>query len=510
MYTLPSRSHALKRYLTLFLSFALGLVIILTSTACDRAGGPLLIQPSTTQSSAPGQTASPALFGTQANTKSIPTLLPAIPPTPNERTPSPLGVTANQLTGLQVSLWHPWTGVTARRFQAILEEFNHTNTWGITVRVSSYEGFGGLDGAVDSAINSNLLPDILVDYGYHARQWDERGILVDLTPYVNDTVWGLTIDEKDDFYPVFWAEDLATSGLKPKSRRLGIPYYRSAYVLFYNQSWAKELGYPSLPNTPEDFKQRACAAADAFARQGDKSNLGKGGWLITSEPGTLEGWIYAFGGSITNQDATGYVFNTPETTQALAYLKGLQERGCAWANPGISPQVAFANRQALFIVGSLFDIPTQSSAFAQAGSSDDWVVIPFPSTKQPVVDTYGPSLVMVHSTPARQLASWLVVEWLVYPPNQAEIVRQLEVYPTRQSTLSYLTGDGTASPQWTLALGLLPNSRSEPSIASWSMMRWALTDAATQLFSLQFGSDQIPALIGNLDSVAEEVFNQVR
>ncbi len=109
-------------------------------------------------------------------------------------TPSTLGVTAAELQGLQVSLWHPWTGSTGAALQTILDEFNRTNQWGITVRASAYEGFGRLDEAVESGLTSDTLPDVVVDYGYQARHWDGSGMVADLTPYVNDPVWGLTSD----------------------------------------------------------------------------------------------------------------------------------------------------------------------------------------------------------------------------------------------------------------------------------------------------------------------------
>ncbi len=176
----------------------------------------------------------------------------------------------------------------------------------------------------------------------------------------------------------------------------------------------------------------------------------------------------------------------------------------------MEPQNEFASRQALFVVGSLFDIPAQQEAFAQTGSKDEWVVIPFPSSNQPVVDTYGPSLLITRSTPAQQLAAWLVIEWLVYPPNQAEWVKELETYPTRQSTLSYLSEAASTNPQWAQALALLPDARSEPSLASWSVMRWALEDATAQMFNPQFGADQIPSMLENLDSLAWEIIIQVR
>ncbi len=444
--------------------------------------------------------------GTQALTRSNPTLLPEIPATPNERTPSPLGVNANDLRGLQIIIWVPWDGATMVEFQAILDRFTLTNQWGITATARSFEGFGSLDDAVEVGITAGSLPDVLVDYGYQARHWDESGIVADQAPYISDPVWGLTGEEQADFYPGFWQEDLVGAGTKP--RRLGIPYYRTAQVLFYNQSWAQELGYPSQPTTPQEFRAMACAAAENVAKNGNKSVQGKGGWLITPDPGGLAGWIFAFGGSLTNPGGTGYAFDTPETRQSLTYLKGLEDSGCAWMDAALEPQASLASRQALFVVGSLFDIPAQQAAFRQAGSLDNWGVIPFPSSTQPAVDSYGPSLVMVSSTPERQLAAWLVEEWLVYPPNQAEIVQQLGVFSTRRSSLSYFIHTAQADTQWAQALQYLPAARGEPSLPSWSVMRWALSDAASQLFSMQFRAEQIPSLTINLDSLAAEVLVQ--
>ena len=501
----PGPKSLLRRYLTPFDCITLGLALILALGACSPKASPSP-DPTATLAS-PGVATSPPSFGTQALRKGTATPLPPIPATPNESTPSPLGVTAAQLRGMQVNLWYPWGGAGGDSFREIVDGFNRSNQWGIQVNATGYGDYGLLDDAMATAITSGSLPDVVVDYGYQARSWDLSNVLAPLNPYLEDPVWGLTPEEQADFYPAFWSEDLTNVGYEGQAMRLGIPYYRSAYVLFYNQTWAEELGYPTPPTTPEDFRVRACAAVEAVKQGGDKTALGKGGWLVTSTPGALLGWIYAFGASITAPNDQGYLFNTPSTSQAFEYLKGLLDSGCAWTATGIDVQAAFESRQALFVVGSLQDIPAQAQAFAKSGSTDHWVVIPFPSTDQPVVVTYGPSLFLTKASPDRQLAGWLVIEWLVYPPNQAEFVQEQGVYPSRVSTgYSLVTED---SFQWGQAIGLLPDARSEPSLASWSMVQWALSDASTQLFSQKFTADQVPALIGELDSVAQEIFSQV-
>jgi multiple sugar transport system substrate-binding protein/sn-glycerol 3-phosphate transport system substrate-binding protein len=501
--------QALKRYLTLFYGITLGLALILAilaiSLPVNRTADPAAI----TQTALPNTTFIPQSTA-EIHRLNKPTSVPAIPPTPNEETPSPLGVTSADLREAQVRLWQPWTGKTGDVLQAMVDEFNRTNQWGIHVSVSSFEGFGRLDEEMESAIISGTLPDVLIDYGYQAQNWNGNSILTDLTPYVNDPVWGFSSGELSDFIPGFWAEDVMKNASSGGSVRLGIPFYRSAYVLFYNQSWARELGYSNPPTTPYEFTDQACAAAKAWTAQGGKTDQNKGGWLITPQPGALAGWIYAFGGGITNPSGEGYLFDTPQTSQAFQTIKDMVERGCAWSEAGLDPQVEFATRQALFVVGSLFDIPAQQEAFLQAGSKDTWAAIPFPSRSQAAVDTYGPSLLITKSTPARQLAAWLVTEWLVYPPNQTEWVSTFEVYPTRQSTLSYLDENSNQNPQWTQALSLLPVAHGEPSLASWSVTRWVLNDAMTQLIDPKVSSDQIPAILENLDAVAAEINSQVR
>lgn len=508
VHTFLGSNHIPSRYLTLFYGLTLGLALVLASIAIFLHENAVPIKAMDKQVIL-SQTTTPTQKSTQILGNTTPTSRPAIPPTPNEKTLSFLSVTDVELSGVKVNLWHPWTEEKGIALQEVLDEFNRTNQWGISVQTSGYEDYGRLDEAMESALLANTQPDMIVDYGYQARHWDGVDAILDLTPYVNDPVWGLTNEEQADFLPPFWAEDLLINNSSGQTKRLGIPFYRSAYVLFYNQSWAHELGFPDTPITPEDFRTRACSAAQFVSEQGDKSNLGKGGWLITPQPGLLIGWIYAFGGEITSQEAPGYQFNTTETRQAFEYLKGLQNSGCAWSDTAADPLSEFANRNTLFIVGSLFDIPAQQEAFRQAGNTDEWVVLPFPSSNQPAVDTYGPALLITRSNPAKQLAAWLVLEWLVYPPNQAEWVKALGAYPTRLSSMSYLAEAPVNSPQWKQALELLPDANGEPSLASWIVMRWALEDVMTQLFDPQFEADQISLLLKKLDSVAKEIFSQV-
>lgn len=494
-----------KRYLTLFYCFTLGLALILAYFAIDQRLEMVPANTPITQAAVITPSA-PTHETTQAPGSSTASALPAVPPTPNDKTPSSLGVSSGELRGEKVSLWHPWAGAAGETLRSILAEFNRVNRWGITVEPVAYEGFGALDEAMQGALEAGTLPAVVVDYGYQARRWENSATLVDLDTYVDDPLWGLTVEDQADFFTRFWDEDLLTPGDPGNTRRLAVPYYRSAYVLFYNRTWARELGYPNPPATPEDFRLRACAAA---ASTNDAATPGRGGWLVTPQPGGLLAWIAAFGGEVTLPGASGYLFNSPETQQAFTYLRGLQDSGCTWYDPQVNPKVEFASRGALFIIGSLFDILEQQNTLSRMGSTDEWMVLPFPSKGRPAVDTYGPSLMITHSNPPGQLAAWLVLEWLLYPPNQADWVQSINAFPTRVNTLIYLNEAENISPQWAQALQLLPYSHSEPTVASWGVVRWVLQDALVQLFAPGFTADQIPSLLDNLDSLAVELDTQV-
>jgi multiple sugar transport system substrate-binding protein/sn-glycerol 3-phosphate transport system substrate-binding protein len=327
---------------------------------------------------------------------------------------------------------------------------------------------------------------------------------VDLDDYVNDPVWGFSPAEQADFIPAFW--EARTVG----GRRIGLPALQSAQVLFYNRSWAAELGFAGPPDTPAALRRQACAAAEAYRQDDDPANDGRGGLIFSTHPAALSGWISAFGGEIAPPDGGGYRFDTPETRQALRFLRELYDAGCAWL-PESEPDVAgFAGRQGLVAAGSLLELPHLARAFERSQNPDDWTVLPFPSPQgEPAVAAYGPSFVILESDPERQLAAWLFIKWLAAPESQARLAAASGLLPVRQAALEPLTASPPLSPQYATALDLLPYARPEPSYASWDIVRWALSDAAVQLTRYYFTIDQLPALVELLHETARELHARV-
>ena len=68
-----------------------------------------------------------------------------------------------------------------------------------------------------------------------------------------------------------------------------------------------------------------------------------------------------------------------------------------------------------------------------------------------------------------------------------------------------LKTDSNLPPQWHAAINLMPVAHPEPAYQSWGIVRWAVSDAATQLFRSYFTSDSIPELVTFLDQTANDL-----
>ena len=460
-----------------------------------------------------GRAPTPSVLPSQEN----PTNISATTPTSTSKSPSAtpekvttpgaaLAVNPGGLQGLKLRFWHVWSGEAGAVLEELVEAFNAENEYGIQVATSRLANYNDLYGKVEAALAADDPPHVAVGYNYQLLIWAQASdAVLDLAPYVSDSQWGLEESEQADFYPTFWEQELA-GGF-----RFGMPALRFAEVMAYNLSWAEELGFSSPPGTTAEFQRQACAAAQANNADDDPENNGTGGWAINTGPATTISWLYAFGSQAVQPGGRGYQFNTPESAAAIAYLMDLSAGGCAWQPSSDYAEGEFAGRQALFITVSTADLPFIKAAMDSGEYQDEWALLAFPSAaREKTLDVFGPALAVFRSTPEEQLASWLLVKWLLAPPNQARWAAATSALPTRTSTLALMEDYAAANPQWAQAALLLPHAKPEPAFASWSVVRWAVGDVGTQTFRFYFTSERIEAMLDLLDETAAELHARFR
>jgi multiple sugar transport system substrate-binding protein len=431
-----------------------------------------------------------------------PTAIPAepteVPPEPTEAPPEPTEEPGVDPSGQTVIFWHVWYSDPVRAgMVALVDEFNATNEWGITVEALDQGNYSDTEDLMNAAIQSGDLPDLVVAYGNALANWHSVDVIIDLNPYVDDPDWGLTAEEKADFYSAAFDGAIA-----PDGARVGFPISQSAEVLFYNDTWGQELGFDAPPATPEEFKEQACAAAAANAADDDPDNDGTGGFVLYAGASQISAWGFAYGATHLTADGSAYDFATPEWVAEAEYLKDLWDEGCAFPTESY-PNPEFATRKALIVNSSSVGLPYQLAAFEDAGTTDEWEYIPFPGDAGQAVNSYLQTVGMVGSTPERELATWLFLKWFTAPEQQAKWIEASAYYPTRANTVPLLETYAGENPQWASGLNLVPLGKVEPAIASWSSVRRLLQDTYANI--IQGTPDQIPTLLEELNTAAAEV-----
>ena len=431
-----------------------------------------------------------------------PTAVTEEPSVPNTPTPavSKLNVEKEALRGVQVKVWHPWFGAQASLFESQVAQFNKENEWGVIVSAEGQQNYGELYLQTTNALKDSSNPQIVVALPEHALGWDTK--VVDLNIYLHDPDYGMSALDISDFAKAVWLQD------EVDGKRYGMPAQRTARFIFYNQSWARELGFSAPPKTSVEFEQQACAAHAALGKDADTSNDALGGWLIDADAATALSWMLAFDGGI--QEENGYRFLTPGNIAAFKYLKVLQQKGCAWVASQDLPVVErFAARQALFSTGSLEDLIEQSRTLLTSGSQDEWTVLPFPGDEQQALVVYGSSFVMFESDDVTQLAAWLFMRWMLSPENQARWVQSTGLFPLRASAMDLLADYGKTHPQWTEAVKLLPGGKITPQLASWRLVRVMLRDGFADMFDTIRHPDltdgQVPVVLKQMDETATDL-----
>lgn len=408
----------------------------------------------------------------------------------------PIEVDPAALRGVELRVWHAFSGEALPLFTAQAAQFAAVNEWGLRVTATAYGDYAALFAAVQEALAAGEAPDLVAALPEQALAWDASGRVVDLNPYVGDPVWGPGSEAVADVPSLFWAQDVVGG------KRLGVPAQRSARFLFYNQTWAHELGFDSPPGTAQDFRQQACAANASFRLDASPQNDGYGGWVVDSNWQTVYSWLLAFGGGAPQGGA--YAFQSDPNLAALEFLKGLFDENCAWVSLAPASADLFARRTALFVSGDLAEVPLVTGAMSRLENDDEWTVLPFPGTEGSALTAYGPSYTLLVSTPERQLAAWLFARWLLSSEIQAQWVEATGMFPLRLSAVEMVRPFRSVYPQWDAALADLALARGTPPLASWRKARYLLEDGLTFIFRTNVPLEQIPSVLEEMDAMAEE------
>ena len=407
--------------------------------------------------------------------------------------------------GVTVQFWHVYSDAPGEGLQALVDEFNATNEYGITVEALNQGGYSDVEDKINAGIQSGDLPDVVMAYTNTMTDWHSVGYIADLNPYVSDAEYGLTAEQLADIYP-----HLVTAGSTPDGAWIAYTMTQSANVLVYNFTWAEELGFAAAPTTSEELKEQVCAAAAANTEIGG-DYAGTGGLIYYPSSTNLLHFLYAFGGNELNADGTAYDFTSQAMIDTAMFILDLKENGCVWQTESY-PNPEQAQRKALITMSSTAGAPYYAAAFEDAGNTTDvwgWIAAPGPDGTL-AVDAFQQMLGVVPSTPEQEMASWLFVKWLTSPEIQARWVQVSGYYGTQYTTEALLADYGAANPVWASGVALAAIGPAEPqTFPAWTSVRRILGNMAAELYN---ATDEagVLAILTDYTSQANELVTEVQ
>ncbi|MFQ5578806.1 MAG: extracellular solute-binding protein, partial [Anaerolineae bacterium] len=380
-------------------------------------------------------------------------------------------------TGQTVVWWHNHRGGREELLLEIVNKFNAENPYGITIDAQNQGGYNDIREKMGAGAVSGDLPDIVVGYQNDQAFYASVDLLSDMNPYVNDPHWGLSDEDKADFSPGIFMQDVHPAF---DNMRLGFPPNRSMEVLYYNKTWLEELGYDPADMatiSPDLFEEIACASAEG-------RDDGEGGYIIRFDASQVAAAALARGSTVLGADGNSYNYNTPELLDYFTQIRGMYKNGCAWISPERYHDAEFAARQAIFYIGSTSGLPFAQGSLDEAGNTDEWGIAPQPyTTDTPRQNLYGGSVMMPHSTPEKELAAWIFIKWFTSPEAQADWVKASNYFSPRYSTGDLLGDYIESNPKYADAMALLPYAEFEPQLISYSDVRNAVNDAFQEIIN---------------------------
>lgn len=419
------------------------------------------------------QPAEPVL--TRATATATPTQQPTENLSPTATQPVPtIAITDKLLKGLNITVRHPFYD-DDDQFNQLIRDFNLNNLWGIHVIGVASGGTDGLandlnDGLVDDDLVIGMGTDLL------AAQPDTQFLALD--DYARDDKFGVT---------TLFEANSPFSEITPRfgeSVHYTIPLAYNTGILLYNQTWAQELGFSSLPANREGLLSLAQAAMDANQVDANYYNNGTGGLWLSQSPLSAQTWYRSYGGDFQTQGS--FFVPQPEPLMASFYfLKSAFEANQTWVGVEPLPYRYFSDRYAVITEGTLESLPYQAAYQESGNFKDTWTTLSYPGSNDENYLVLEPlSVGIQRSDPNSELAAWILARWLLEPAQQARLVEIHGLWPSIGGPTEIAPEYASTHTYWAAALESDPLITVVPESVDWASVRLVFQDAYQRVYNL--------------------------
>lgn len=468
----------------------------------------LLICSCNVPSPIPTETQTPDWTSTPIPPSATPTQRPTATATP---VPEYLTVPSEDLAGTKLILRGSLYGAEQKKLDELVITFNKENEEGVTVQPIYAENMDEL-GSITSKDSPSKTDLIIADSAWLRRQNAYGKPLMDLSAFMNMPETAL---DGDDITPLM---DVMLDTENQNEAYYALPLWADPAFLFYNKTWAIELGYSDSPSGLASFAEQACAAGKANYTEKDDSKHGTGGWIVSSAPKDVLSWMLIFTQKGENPGELIRSQNGDVFIDTASWLRNLFDNGCAWNSRVKEPYDYFANRYALFYSGTYSDAKRQYNAFEQseAHGFDNWDLIVYPpresgEKQNPRIAADMVSIAVPESEDAKKVnAAWHFIRWLYQGEHAAELALAAIGWPVQDSdeitALYRKSGEDKLYQTLSYRQYLVSNDADE----NWLTDQLILADGFNYIFNPSAKPENIPEIweqIGDIIAEINEVNN---
>jgi ABC-type glycerol-3-phosphate transport system substrate-binding protein len=373
-----------------------------------------------------------------------------------------------------VVLWHNYTGVMAETIQSIADQFNEENSWDL-VLITEYQ-----DDLFDKVqVQPASRPDIIT------LQSEE------LPGYISLGLIGSEPAKSDGFQKT--QQDLlpmAASLYEINGVMKALPLGMQTYVMYANQEWLLDLGYPLEGANWQDLRSAACAATEL---QGGRVGLG-----IPAQPASLLAFLTASGSQIVDDQGL-YAFADQQGLATADLLYELLAGECAvvYNDWDTGPLRLSKSSMAMIIESSRYLREVEDAVIAGRNFLLSVSALPAPDSIGSSL-WQGPGLAVVSTDAVREKNALYVLDWFYAEDAQDYWSQQTSYLPVRRSLIEEEVNTGE-DPTRNQLLEVVLKADSEGTWVAWPLFTNRMACRASLLRAMLF--------IGERDSQPQAYIN---
>lgn len=231
---------------------------------------------------------------------------------------------------ITISFWCNFTGSDGDVLREIVDNYNQSNTDGITVDIDIMD-FDTLQAKLPTAVSTGTGPSFILAGIEFIKQYKENGMLESI-----DDFWDVTGIDKNNFYENVLDKSYVDGIL------YGVPMQYNCQYLYYNKDIFEAAGLDpeTPPTTFEELEQAAIACTDTA-----KNQYGLG---LPTDYGNYCQYLWGNGGDVINLEGTENYLNSEENVATLEWIQKMA------VEEGVSPAgLTAADADTMFQSGQL-------------------------------------------------------------------------------------------------------------------------------------------------------------